>query len=214
MHIPDGFLSPQTFLPAYAVAAAAWGWAVRGLRRRLDEATVPRLAALTALAYGLGLVMLPLPGGTSGHALGVAMLALLFGVRAAFLAYSLVLVLQSLLFGAGGITALPVNALAMGLAGALVAVAVFRLLRGWSVTAAVAAAAWCSVVLPALLVAAVLGAQPLIAQRADGTPLFFPFGFSIVLPAVLLPHLLIGVGEALLTLFVWRFARARRWVAA
>ena len=65
MHIPDGFLSPQTFLPAYAVAAAAWGWAVRGLRRRLDEATVPRLAALTALAYGLGLVMLPLPGGTS-----------------------------------------------------------------------------------------------------------------------------------------------------
>jgi len=207
MHIPDGFLSPQTFLPAYAVAAAAWGWAVRGLRRRLDEATVPRLAALTALAYGLGLVMLPLPGGTSGHALGVAMLALLFGVRAAFLAYSLVLVLQSLLFGAGGITALPVNALAMGLAGALVAVAVFRLLRGWSVTAAVAAAAW-------LLVAAVLGAQPLIAQRADGTPLFFPFGFSIVLPAVLLPHLLIGVGEALLTLFVWRFARARRWVAA
>lgn len=214
MHIPDGFLSPQTFLPAYAVAAAAWGWAVRGLRRRLDEATVPRLAALTALAYGLGLVMLPLPGGTSGHALGVAMLALLFGVRAAFLAYSLVLVLQSLLFGAGGITALPVNALAMGLAGALVAVAVFRLLRGWSVKAAVAAAAWCSVVLPALLVAAVLGAQPLIAQRADGTPLFFPFGFSIVLPAVLLPHLLIGVGEALLTLFVWRFARARRWVAA
>lgn len=214
MHIPDGFLSPQTFLPAYAVAAAGWGWAVRGLRRRLDEATVPRLAALTALAYGLGLVMLPLPGGTSGHALGVAMLALLFGVRAAFLAYSLVLVLQSLLFGAGGITALPVNALAMGLAGALVAVAVFRLLRGWSVTAAVAAAAWCSVVLPALLVAAVLGAQPLIAQRADGTPLFFPFGFSIVLPAVLLPHLLIGVGEALLTLFVWRFARARRWVAA
>lgn len=214
MHIPDGFLSPQTFLPAYAVAAAAWGWAVRGLRRRLDEATVPRLAALTALAYGLGLVMLPLPGGTSGHALGVAMLALLFGVRAAFLAYSLVLVLQSLLFGAGGITALPVNALAMGLAGALVAVAVFRLLRGWSVTTAVAVAAWCSVVLPALLVAAVLGAQPLIAQRADGTPLFFPFGFSIVLPAVLLPHLLIGVGEALLTLFVWRFARARRWVAA
>jgi len=79
MHIPDGFLSPQTYLPAYAVAAGAWAWAARGLRERLDETTVPRLAMLTALAYGLGLVMVPVPGGTSGHALGVALLALIFG---------------------------------------------------------------------------------------------------------------------------------------
>ncbi|MBW7901407.1 MAG: energy-coupling factor ABC transporter permease [Rhodocyclaceae bacterium] len=214
MHIPDGFLSPQTYLPAYALAAGAWAWAARGLRARLDEELVPRLAAMTALAYGLGLVMVPVPGGTSGHALGVAMLALLFGPRLAFLAYSLVLVLQSLLFGAGGITALPVNALAMGLAGAFAAVAVHRALRGINETAAVALAAWVSVVVSAALVALVLGAQPLVAQRADGTPLFFPFGFSIVLPAVLLPHLAIGVGEALLTVAVWRFARRRRWRAA
>lgn len=214
MHIPDGFLSPQTYLPAYALAAGAWAWAARGLRARLDEELVPRLAAMTALAYGLGLVMVPVPGGTSGHALGVAMLALLFGPRLAFLAYSLVLVLQSLLFGAGGITALPVNALAMGLAGAVAAVAVHRALRGINETAAVALAAWVSVVVSAALVALVLGAQPLVAQREDGTPLFFPFGFSIVLPAVLLPHLAIGVGEALLTVAVWRFARRRRWGAA
>src|SRR6218665_971829 len=107
MHIPDGFLSPQTYLPAYALAAGAWWWAARGVATRLDEHTVPQLAALTALSYGLGLVMLPIPGGTSGHLVGVAMLALLFGTRLAFLAYSLVLLLQSLLFGAGGITALP-----------------------------------------------------------------------------------------------------------
>ena len=196
MHIPDGFLSPQTYLPAYAAAGVAWAWAARGLRRTLDEETVPRLAAMTALAYGLGLVMVPIPGGTSGHALGVAMLALLFGVRLAFLAYSLVLLLQSLLFGAGGITALAVNALAMGLAGS---------------AAAVALAAWASVVLPGLLVALALGVQPLIAHKEDGTPLFFPFGLSITLPAVLLPHFFIGAGEAVLTVLVWRFARARRW---
>lgn len=214
MHIPDGFLSPQTYLPAYGAAALAWAWAARDLRRRLDERTVPRLAALTALAYGLGLVMLPLPGGTSGHALGVAMLALLFGVRPAFLAYSLVLVLQSLLFGAGGITALPVNALAMGLLGALTAVVVHRLLRPAGETLAVGAAAWSAVVLPALAVAGVLGLQPLIAQRADGTPLFFPFGLAVVLPAVLLPHLLIGLAEAALTVLVWRHARRRGWSVA
>ncbi|MDR2239136.1 MAG: energy-coupling factor ABC transporter permease [Zoogloeaceae bacterium] len=211
MHIPDGFLSPQTYLPAYAVAGAAWAWAARGLRGALDEQTVPRLAAVTALAYGLGLVMVPIPGGTSGHALGVAMLALLFGVRVAFLAYSLVLALQSLFFGAGGITALAVNALAIGLAGAATAAAAFRLLRRRE-TAAVAVAAWLSVALPGLLVALVLGAQPAIAQRADGTPLFFPFGLSITLPAVLIPHIFIGAGEAVLTMLVWRFARARRWL--
>jgi cobalt/nickel transport system permease protein len=211
MHIPDGFLSPQTYLPAYALAAGAWAWAARGLRQRLDEQLVPRLAAMTALAYGLGLVMVPVPGGTSGHALGVAMLALLFGPRLAFLAYSLVLVLQSLLFGAGGITALPVNTLAMGLVGAFVAVGVQRALCRTNETAAVAVAAWASVFVSAILVALVLGLQPSIAQREDGTPLFFPFGFAIVLPAVLVPHALIGVGEALLTVAVWRFARQRNW---
>ena len=214
MHIPDGFLSPQTYLPAYAAAGLAWAWAARGLRRTLDEETVPRLAAMTALAYGLGLVMVPIPGGTSGHALGVAMLALLFGVRLAFLAYSLVLALQSLLFGAGGITALAVNALAMGLCGSLAAVAAFRGLRRLDETAAVAVAAWASVVLPGLLVALALGLQPAIAQREDGTPLFFPFAPAVTLPAVLIPHLFIGAGEALLTVLVWRFARARKWCAA
>jgi cobalt/nickel transport system permease protein len=212
MHIPDGFLSPQTYLPAYAVAAGAWAWAAKGVRDRLDETTVPRLAMLTALAYGLGLVMVPLPGGTSGHALGVALLALIFGVRSAFLAYSLVLLLQSLLFGAGGITALPVNALAMGLVGSVAAVTAKRLLAGINETAAVAVAAWLSVVLPGLVVALALGIQPLIARKPDGTPLFFPFGLEITLPAVLLPHLLIGIGEAVLTVLVWRYARSRKWV--
>lgn len=213
MHIPDGFLSPQTYLPAYAVAAAAWAWAARDLRAQLDETTVPRLAMITALAYGLGLIMVPIPGGTSGHAVGVAMLALLFGLRPAFLAYSLVLLLQALLFGAGGITALAVNALAIGLAGAATALVTHWLLRRWHETLAIGLAAWLSVVIAGLLVACALGIQPLIAQKADGTPLFFPFGLGITLPAVLLPHLLIGAGEAVLTVLVWRYAKTRKWVS-
>lgn len=211
MHIPDGFLSPQTYLPAYAAAAVAWWASGRGLRARLDDTLVPRLAALTALVYAIGLVMLPLPGGTSVHAVGVALLALCFGARLAFLGYSLVLLLQSLLFGAGGITALPVNALAIGGAGALVTLAVFRALRGWNETAAVLLATWCAVMASAALVGLVLGLQPWLAHRADGTPLYFPFGLPVVLPAVLAPHALLGVGEAVLTLLVWRMVRMRRW---
>jgi cobalt/nickel transport system permease protein len=181
------------------------------LRRRFDEETIPRLAVLTALAYGLGLVMLPLPGGTSGHALGVAPMALIFGVAPAFLGYSLVLLLQALLFGAGGITALGVNALTMGLIGAVAAVAGKRLC-GRHESAGVVLGAWLSVVLPALLLALVLGLQPRIAHRPDGTPLFFPFGLEVTLPAVLIPHLLIGIAEAVLALAIWRHARRRKWL--
>lgn len=213
MHIPDGFLSPQTYLPAYGLAAGAWAWAARDLRRQLDETTVPRLAMLTALAYGLGLVMVPLPGGTSGHAMGVAIIALVFGLRPAFLAYSLVLGLQALLLGAGGITALPVNALAMGLCGAATAIAVRRMLARLGETLSVALAAWFSLVLPGALVAGVLGLQPLVAQDEAGMPLFFPFGFGIVLPAILLPQALVGLGEAALTVALWRYARRRNWIA-
>jgi cobalt/nickel transport system permease protein len=211
MHIPDGFLSPQTYIPAYGLAAGAWAWAARDLRHTLDETTVPRLAMLTALAYGLGLVMLPIPGGTSGHALGVAIIALVFGIRPAFIAYSLVLLLQSLLFGAGGITALAVNALAIGLAGAATAVGLRKLLKGLGDTASIAVAAWGSVVVSGLLIAIVLGIQPLIAHKPDGSPLFFPFGLSVTLPAVLAPHLVIGAGEAVLTVLVLRYAKARKW---
>jgi cobalt/nickel transport system permease protein len=214
VHIPDGFIAPQVYLPAYALAGGAWIRAGRDLRRELDETIVPRLAVLTALTYALGLVMLPLPGGTSGHAVGVGLLALLFGVRLAFVAYSLVLVLQSLLLGAGGITALPINALCIGLGGAAAAVLMRRALGGMGDTPAVAAAGAVSVLLPALLVALVLGLQPTIARRADGTPLFFPFGLDITLPAVLLPHLVIAAGEAVLTVLVWRYARRRGWPVA
>lgn len=214
MHIPDGFLSPQTYLPAYAIAAGAWAWSAKGLREKLDETTVPRLAMLTALAYGLGLVMVPIPGGTSGHALGVAILALIFGIRSTFIAYSLILLLQSLLFGAGGITALAVNALAMGLLGSISAVAAYRVLHKAGDTVAVSVAAWLSVVVPGVIVALVLGVQPLVAQKSDGTLLFFPFGLSITLPAILIPHMIIGLGEAVLTVLVWRYAKARKWVSA
>ncbi|MCU7855140.1 MAG: energy-coupling factor ABC transporter permease, partial [Candidatus Thiodiazotropha sp. (ex Lucinoma borealis)] len=57
MHIPDGFIAPQFYLPAYLLAGGAWVWAARGIRRTLDEETIPRLAVITALAYAIGLVM-------------------------------------------------------------------------------------------------------------------------------------------------------------
>jgi cobalt/nickel transport system permease protein len=207
MHIPDGFLSPLTYAPLYVGAVAAWSYGLQRLKRDLDQSTVPLLAVLTAVCFVFSMVAVPLPGGTTAHATGVALLALLFGIWPGFIAFSVVLFLQALVFGDGGITALPVNALAMGLAGGAAARLVFHLLRGVRESVALFVAGWLSVNLAALLVALVLGLQPLIAHDEAGNPLFFPFGLSITLPAVLLPHALIGLGEGVLTLVVYRFSR-------
>jgi len=212
MHIPDGLISPQTYLPALALVAPLWWWAGREFTRRVGDEALPRLAVFTALAFLLSSLMLPLPGGTSGHAIGVGLLALVFGPWVAFLSYTLVLLLQALVMGAGGITSLPVNALAMGFVGAWIAYLLFRLFSPLQAEFAVFVAVMTSILLSALLVALVLGLQPLIAQAPDGSPRFFPFGWSVTLPAILLPHLFIGLAEAALTVLIWRHARKRRWL--
>ena len=214
MHIPDGLISPQTYLPALVIAVPLWLVARRRLQARLGDEMLPRLTVLTALALLLSTLMLPLPGGTSGHAVGVGLLALVFGPWIAFLAYSLVLLLQAVVVGAGGITALPVNALSMGFVGGWTTVLLFAALRRFGEGVAVVIAVWCGIMCAALLLALVLGLQPWIAQGPDGTPRFFPFGPAVTIPALLLPHALIGAGEAALTLLVFRHARRRRWLEA
>ncbi len=214
MHIPDGLLSPQTYLPALAVAVPLWVLGARRLHDRLGDAALPRLAVFTALAFVLSTLMVPLPGGTSGHAIGVALLALVFGPWTAFMAYTLVLALQALVIGAGGLTALPLNALAMGFVGAWTAVGVARVFSPVHREAAVALGVWVSILLSALIVALVLGLQPTIAQATDGSPLFFPFGPRVTVPAILVPHAFIATGEAVLTVLILRHAQRRRWVGA
>lgn len=215
MHIPDGFISPKMYVPAYAVATPLWVFAMRRLKRKVDVRAIPLLAALTALCLVLMSIAVPLPGGTSTHAAGTAVIALLFGVWAGYMAISLVLTIQAFLFGIGGITSLPINALSLGLAGTASALLVFRVLRRSNEKIALFAAGWIGVNIPAILVAFSLGVQPLIAHAQEGSPLFFPFGLRITVPAVVLPHLLVGIGEGALTIFVYRLVKRlapERWV--
>jgi len=205
MHIPDGFIAPQVYGPAYGVSGVLWAVGLRRLRRTLDPAAVPRLAVVSAAAFALMLVTVPLPGGTTVHVTGVGMIAALFGAWLCFLALSLVYLMQALLFGDGGVTALPVNALAMGLAGGLAAVSALRVLGRGKV--GLFLAGWCGTVVSACLVALVLGWQPHLARTADGTPLFFPFGWSVTLPAVVVPHLAVGAADGVLTVIAWRLLR-------
>lgn len=207
MHIPDGFIAPQMYLPLYGGAAGAWAYAVHQVKRTLDDHTLPLLAALTAFAFVLMMIMIPLPGGTTVHASGIAILAIVFGVWTSFVCISMVLLLQVLLFGDGGITTLPLNALAMGLVGSATASWCYRLISRWRENAALFVAGWMSTNAAALLLAVALGLQPLVGSDAAGKPLFFPFGLSITLPAVMIPHALVGIAEGLLTVTLVRFAQ-------
>jgi len=209
MHIPDGFIAPQMYLPLYGLAAGLWAYGAKRVARELDEATLPWLAALTAASFALSFIALPLPGGTSAHVTGVGLLAASFGIWNAFIAASMVFAIQALLFGDGGVTTLPLNALAMGFAGALAARGLYLALRRWPIVA-LFAAGWIGLCLPSLLIALALGAQPLIAHDAAGAPLYFPFGWSVTLPALLIPHALLGLGEGALTVLGGRLIERLR----
>src|SRR5512134_2513738 len=157
MHVADGFLSPQLTVPAYAIAAPLWAWAARRHFGRAASEALPVLGSLTALSFAIQTVMIQVPGGTSTHLVGVTLLALLFNPLVAFVCESLTLVVQTLFFGAGGVTVLAVNALAMGLAGPLAGWLVHRALRRFSERWSVFLAGYAAMQVSTLAVALALG---------------------------------------------------------
>lgn len=202
MHVPDGFLSPQITVPAYAVSAPLWAWAARRHFGRQAAESLPVLGSLTALAFVIQTIMIPVPGGTSTHLTGVTLLALLYGPLAAFACESLVLLVQALFFGAGGVTVLGVNALAMGLLGPLAGWLAWRALRRLSEKVALFAAGWLAVQVSTLAVAGALALQ----HRLD--PRIFPVAPAVTLVAMLVPSLTVaGVVEGLYTVFALSLVR-------
>ncbi len=204
MHIPDGFISPSTFITAWGGAGALLFYATK--RADIDSEKITFLASLSALSFVFMMVAIPLPGGTSAHLSGVALLALIFGPWNTFLAISLVLAVEAFLFAEGGVTTLGVNILAISFIGSFSAYYTYRLLRKVNEKAAVMSGAFLSVTLPALFIAAVLGVQPLVAS-ISGEPMFFPFDFKTTAIALLVPHLIIGVIEGLVTLAIYTFLK-------
>ena len=109
MHIPDGYLSPATCATLYAGAAPFWWVSLRRMQRGLNTHMVPLLSVFAAFSFIIMMFNLPLPGGTTGHAVGVGIAAIVLGPWASILAISIALIIQALLFGDGGITAIGAN---------------------------------------------------------------------------------------------------------
>jgi cobalt/nickel transport system permease protein len=206
VHIPDGYLSPQTAGALWVVSAPLWALSLRNIRRRMSQRLVPLIALLAAFSFLIMMFNIPLPGGTTGHAAGGVLIAILVGPWAALMAVTLALVVQALLFGDGGVLALGANAFNIGFVMPIAGYLVFRLFRGAALPGdrrfAIAAAAggYAGINVAALFVAVELGVQPFLHRLPDGTPLYCPFALDVTIPAMMIPHLVVaGAAEAILT---------------
>jgi cobalt/nickel transport system permease protein len=205
MHVPDGFLSPQITVPAYAVAAPLWAWGAKRHFGRAATDALPVIGSLTALSFAIQTIMIPVPGGTSTHLVGVTLLALLYHPLVAFVCESLTLLVQALFFGAGGVTVLGVNALAMGLLGPAVGWLVHRALRRLSARGAIFLAGYVAMQVSTLAVALTLGLQHHLSPR------YFPTPLAVTLTGMMVPSLTIGGAvEGLYTLFALSLLRKAR----
>jgi cobalamin biosynthesis protein CbiM len=194
MHIPDGFIDPQTSAIFAGISAVGVAAALKGARTQLDEKTAP-LAGLTAVfIFAVQMLNFPVAAGTSGHLLGAVLAAVLVGPWAATLALTIVLLMQAFLFADGGLTALGLSVFNMSILAVWVGYGIFLLVRK---------------VLPknkaSITAAAFVGALLSVPVAATGFTLQYAMGAtatfstSTVFGAMVGTHLLIGIGEAIIT---------------
>src|SRR5690242_17929223 len=132
MHIPDGYLSPLMSLGAGMVTVPAWAIAVRRVQAVLNNRTVPLLAIFSAFSFTIMMFNIPVPGGTTAHGVGGTLMAIVLGPWAAVIGVSMALIIQALFFGDGGVLAIFVNCLNMGVILPFVGYGVYRLIAGRS----------------------------------------------------------------------------------
>lgn len=209
MHIPDGYLSPATSIAMYGASVPFWYFATKRVQRLLTGRTVPLLSVLSAFVFTIQMLNVPLPGGTSGHASGAALMAIVLGPWAAVLGVTVALVIQALFFGDGGIWAIGANVFNIAIVGSFVGYFFYRLIAGSAgVTSprrvvAAAIAGYVSLNVGALVTAIELGIQPMLFKAADGSPLYAPYSLEQAVPAMMLGHLLVaGFVEGIVTAFV------------
>jgi cobalt/nickel transport system permease protein len=223
VHIPDGYLSPQTCAAAYVAALPTWTVAARRVTRVVKTRNVPLLAILSALCFLVMMFNIPIPDGTTAHAVGGVMIAIVLGPWAAVIAVTVALLLQALLFGDGGLLAFGANVVNMAIILPFVGYGVYRLIAGRApltagrrITAA-AIGGYCGINAAAFAAAIEFGIQPGLFHTASGAPLYSPYHLAQTIPAMMLAHLTIaGAAEAILTGGVFAYlvrADPRRLVA-
>ena len=210
MHIPDNYLSPASCAVLAVAAAPVVGLSITKVKAQLKEnkELAPMLGIAASLSFLLMMFNVPIPGGTTAHAVGGVLLSILIGPYAAGLALTVALLLQALLFGDGGILALGANIFNMAIAMPFVGYAVYHFFRKQNhETAGVLVGSYVGINVAAFLTAIELGIQPIIATQG-GEPLYNPYGLAVTIPAMMVTHLTIaGAVEVFFTYVIYRFVK-------
>ena len=210
MHIPDNYLRPASSADLAVAAAPVVGLSITKVKAQLKEnkELAPMLGIAASLSFLLMMFNVPIPGGTTAHAVGGVLLSILIGPYAASLALTVALLLQALLFGDGGILALGANIFNMAIAMPFVGYAVYHFFRKQNhETAGVLVGSYVGINVAAFLTAIELGIQPIIATQG-GEPLYNPYGLAVTIPAMMVTHLTIaGAVEVFFTYVIYRFVK-------
>jgi cobalt/nickel transport system permease protein len=206
MHIPDGYLSPQSCGVLGAAMVPAWATAGRRVRKVVKNRYVPLVAIGAAYSFMVMMFNVPIPDGTTAHAVGGVLVAVVLGPWAAVVAVSIALLIQALFFGDGGVLAYGANAFNMAFVMPMAGYGVY-----WALTRNVSLAsprrpfsaglgAYIGLNAAALCAAIEFGVQPTLFHSANGTPLYAPFHLTQTIPAMMLAHLTVaGLVELALT---------------
>jgi cobalt/nickel transport system permease protein len=198
MHIPDGFLDYSVCAVTYAASALLWIFAFRKAKHTLTDRQVPLMATLTAMFFAAQLVNYPIIGGTTAHLLGGPVIALTLGPYAGMISMTIILLIQALFFGDGGITTLGANVWNMGVVGVFIPYAiVIAIVKIKKSTKALYIGAFVGAFIGDVLAAVFAGLEL-------GSSTIFPYGVPIAVTAMALHHSFIGVGEGVVTAGVIR----------
>lgn len=198
MHIPDGYLSPQTDAVFGAVSLLGIARAAYKTGATIPKKYVPMLSIGAAFSFTMMMFNVPIPDGTTAHAVGGSLLAILLGPWPATISVSIALIIQALFFGDGGVLALGANIFNMGIVLPFVSYYIYRLIAGSSAltsarrTVASFIGGYVGLSAAALCAGFEFGIQPILFHTASGTPLYSPYSLSVAIPAMLFAHLLIA----------------------
>ncbi|MCY6370892.1 cobalt transporter CbiM [Clostridium ganghwense] len=213
MHIPDNYLSPSTCAALGAVMLPIWRRAAVKVKQELSRKKMPLLGICAAFSFLIMMFNVPLPGGTTGHAVGATLAAILLGPYAAAISVTIALVIQALFFGDGGILAIGANCFNMAFIMPFVGYYIYKFIssrlkgeKGEYVASFIGA--YISLNVAAFFTALEFGIQPLLFKDAVGLPLYCPYGIEAAIPAMLIPHLLVaGVIEGVVTTAVYGYVK-------
>lgn len=211
MHIPENYLSPATCGVMAAAMVPVWGYSIKKVKEEITKDKMPLLGVFAAFSFIAMMFNIPLLGGTTGHAVGGTLIAILLGPEAACLSVSVTLIIQALLFGDGGILAIGANCFNMAFVLPFVGYGLYQLIckigKNEKIKyVAAGISSYIALNVAALLTAIEFGIQPYLFKDDAGNALYCPYDLSISIPSMMLSHLAIaGVAELVFTVAVFAF---------